>query len=105
MCLGISLYRFHRLENTLALPSFFFWVEDKRHVGSLFPNQGFSPQALQWKGRVLTTTPPGKSVPSLLIDNLASYKVDFHPIYFSLRILNEYFHCLLVFHAAVKSGR
>ena len=32
--------------------------------GVLFPDQGWNPRPLQWKGRVLTTGAPGKS-PSL----------------------------------------
>ena len=31
------------------------------HTGSLFPDQGSNPCPLQWKFRVLTTGPPGKS--------------------------------------------
>ena len=32
-----------------------------RHMGSQFPNQGSNPHPLQWKHRVSTTGPPGKS--------------------------------------------
>ena len=31
------------------------------HAGSQFPHQGSNPCPLQWKRRVLTTGPPGKS--------------------------------------------
>ena len=37
-----------------------------QHVGSEFPDQGSNPPPLQWKCRVLTTGPPGKSQGCLL---------------------------------------
>ena len=40
---------------------FFFWLHCTAHVGSQFPNQGSNPHPLQWKHRVLTAGPPGKS--------------------------------------------
>ena len=38
-----------------------------RHVGSLFPDQGLNLCPLQWKRRVLTTGPPGKSLATPLL--------------------------------------
>ena len=39
---------------------FFFWLH---HAACRnFPNQGSNPHPLQWKHRVLTTAPPGKSL-------------------------------------------
>ena len=38
-----------------------FFGHAARHVGSWFPNQGLNLSPLQWKLRVLTTGPPGKS--------------------------------------------
>lgn len=36
------------------------------HAGSQFPDQRSNPYPLQWKRRVLTTGPPGKSKPKEL---------------------------------------
>ena len=38
-----------------------FFGLSEGHVGSEFPDQGLSPQPLQWKHGVFTTAPPGKS--------------------------------------------
>ena len=40
---------------------FCFWTSTTWHTGSEFLNQGPTLRALQWKCRVLTTGPPGKS--------------------------------------------
>ena len=37
-----------------------------RHVGSLLPNQGSGPTLSALDGEVLTTRPPGKSLPCYL---------------------------------------
>ena len=47
---------------------FFFFGCAAPHVGSQFPNQGSNPHPLQWKRRVPTTGPPGKS-PGIFILN------------------------------------
>ena len=39
------------------------------HVGSQFPDRGWNPCPLQWKGGVLTTGPSGKSNPGFLLWN------------------------------------
>ena len=41
---------------------FFFFGLTVQHVGSKFPNQEWNPHPLQWKHKVLTTQPPGKSL-------------------------------------------
>ena len=43
--------------------SFFFFGRAAGHAGSSFPDQGWNPCPLQWKHRILTTGPPGKSQP------------------------------------------
>ena len=40
----------------------FFFGYDVWHVGSWFPQQGSNLCPLQWKRRVSTTGPPGKSL-------------------------------------------
>ena len=45
------------IHNSTAL----FWLSIKQHEGSQFPDQGSNLCPLQWKHRVLTTGPPGKS--------------------------------------------
>ena len=54
--------------------SFFFFEEEvlyfilaTHHVGSYFPDQGWNPCPLQWKGGVLTTSLPGKSLDGPLL--------------------------------------
>ena len=39
-------------------------------AGSQFPNQGSNPRPQQWKHRVPTTGPPGKSLDPTLIENV-----------------------------------
>ena len=41
----------------------YFFDHTLRHVAYQFPNQGWNPCRLQWKYRILTTGPPGKSPP------------------------------------------
>ena len=41
--------------------SLFFFKRTMQHAGSLLADQGSNPSPLQWKRRVLTTGPPGKS--------------------------------------------
>ena len=43
-------------------PYLFIFFGHIMHVGSYFPNQGCNPHPLDWKGGVLTTGPPGKSL-------------------------------------------
>ena len=46
----------------LVLPTFFFFFGHAAWLaGSYFPKQGSNPWPLQWKCRVLTTGPPGKT--------------------------------------------
>ena len=47
------------------------------HVGSYFSNQGLSPHALHWKGRVLITGPPGKS-PQIRFSESQTSKIIYH---------------------------
>ena len=54
----LSLYIFPQ---TFAFFFFFFGEHATRLVGSQSPNQGSNPGPQQWKHRVLTTGPPGKS--------------------------------------------
>ena len=44
-----------------------FFDRAARHVGSLFPYQGLNLCPLHWKGGVLTTGPPGKSLSWLFL--------------------------------------
>ena len=50
---------------SLVYPSYLFiyifFGRTTQHVGSWFPDQGSNPCPVQWKCRVLTTGPPGKS--------------------------------------------
>ena len=50
----------HHLEMTMIF-YFFFFGHAMQHMGSQFPDQGSNPCLLQWKLRVLTNGPPGKS--------------------------------------------
>ena len=45
-----------------AIFFFFFWLNLEWHAGSYFPDQVSNPCPLQWKCRVLTTGPLGKSL-------------------------------------------
>lgn len=44
-----------------TLPFYLFIGRTTQHLGSQFCSQGSNPCPLQWKLRVLTTRPPGKS--------------------------------------------
>ena len=54
-------------ESPFTLLFILFFGRAARHVGSQFPDQGLNPRPLQWKRRVLTTGPPGKSLIQLYI--------------------------------------
>ena len=53
---------YSKSELTILYSAFFFFFFLAEHTGSLFINQGPNLCSLQWKYRVLTTGPPGKSL-------------------------------------------
>ena len=53
--------RYFILSDVVLFYFFNFFGHTMQNAGSLFPNQGSHPCPLQWRCRVLTTGPPGKS--------------------------------------------
>ena len=52
--------------------SWLYFILAVRHAGSQFPDQGSNPCPLQWNCRVLTTGPPGNSLPVRCLNDLFS---------------------------------
>ena len=55
----------------------FFFGQAAWHAGSQFPYQGSNPRPLQWKHRVLTTGPPGKSQGKLQMNLLICANIEY----------------------------